>query len=108
LLVVVFQKKVWPQDGWSMANDATLSRRRKMFPRSCGFSLFMLPHLCTPKAPFLPYHTPLRYLGPNYLAGQVVAGIYPKKDQEKVCKILWHSEGGVFVAHGGLARMTCT
>ena len=46
-------------------------------------------------------------IAPNYLAGQVEAGIYPKKDQEKVCKCLWHSEGGIFVVQGGLTRMTC-
>jgi hypothetical protein len=60
----------------------------------------------TPKAPFLPFHTPQRW-GQIDLPRQVEAEIYPKKDLKKVCKILGHSEGTFFVAQGGLTRMTC-
>jgi hypothetical protein len=67
----------------------------------------MSAHLCMhPKGTFLAFPQPTM-IAPNYLARQVEAGIYPKKDLEKVCKILWHSEEGIFVAQGGLTQMTC-
>ena len=50
-----------------------------------------------PKGAFFAFPHPAM-IGPTYLAGQVEAEIYPKKDQEKVCNFLWHSEGGIFVA----------
>jgi hypothetical protein len=46
-------------------------------------------------------------IGPTRLARQDEAGIYPKNDLKKVCKILGHSVGEIFVAQGGLTRMTC-
>jgi hypothetical protein len=68
----------------------------------------MLALLCMlhPKGTFfaLPHPT---IIGPNRLAPQVEAGKYPKKDPKKVCTFLGHSEGGIFVAHGGLTRMAC-
>jgi hypothetical protein len=67
----------------------------------------MLARLCMhPKGTFFAFPHPAM-MGPNYLAGQVEARIYLKKDQEKVCNFVWHSEGGIFVAQGGLTRMTC-
>ena len=34
------------------------------------------------------------------LSRQVDTGIYPKTDPKKVCNILWHLQGGSFVAPG--------
>jgi hypothetical protein len=56
----------------------------------------MLAHLCMhPKGTVFAFPHPTM-IAPNYLARQVEAGKYPKKDAEKVCKFLWHS-GDVFV-----------
>jgi hypothetical protein len=71
------------------------------------YSLFMLARLCMhPKGTCFAFPHPAM-IGSNYLAGQVEARIYLKKDQEKVCNFLWHLVGGIFVAQGGLTRMTC-
>jgi hypothetical protein len=73
----------------------------------CDFSLFMSAHLCMHhKGTFfaLPHPT---MIGPNRLPRQVEAETYPKKNLKNVCNILGHSEGGIFVAQGGLTRMTC-
>ena len=62
----------------------------------------MLAHLCMhPKGTFFAFPHPAM-IGPNYLAGQVEAGIYLKKDKKR-CAIFCGIRRGAFRAEGSNA-----